>query len=61
MLEEFLGDYITENQDGNGLAKTFIDFTCAVDFLSNIDKNEIADIDNGREYLQEFCLDDVQH
>ena len=59
MLEEFSGAYITENSDGNSLAKTYIDFTCAVDFLSNIEKKKIEDVTEGRDYLKDFCLDDV--
>ena len=61
IMDEFIGTYIKENQDGNSLAKTYIDFTCAVDFLSNINKKMIRDVDSGREYLREFCLDDVEH
>ena len=61
MFEEFISEYISCNQDGNQLAKTYIDFTCAVDFLSNIDKEQIKDLNTGRTYLREFCLDNVQH
>ena len=38
IMDEFVGMYIKENTDGNVLAKTYLDFTSAIDFMSNIDK-----------------------
>jgi len=38
MMEEFAFQYIKENSDGNLLAKVYLDFISAVDFLQSLDK-----------------------
>ena len=38
ILEEFALQYIKENNDGNVLAKVYLDFITAVDYLQSLDK-----------------------
>ena len=38
ILEEFALQYIRENSDGNILAKVYLDFLSAVDYLQSLDK-----------------------
>ena len=41
IMEEFAFQYIKENTDGNLLAKVYLDFISAVDFLQSLDKDEL--------------------
>ena len=55
-MEEFAFQYIRENTDGNLLAKVYLDFISAVDFLQSLDKDELLYQDRGVEYMREFAL-----
>ena len=51
MLEEFSLEYIKNNTDGNILAKVYLDFISAVDYIQSLDKQSIKDKDGAREYF----------
>ena len=55
-MEEFALQYIRENCDGNVLAKVYLDFCSAVDYLQSLDKEQLGSIEIGRAYLQHFNL-----
>ena len=61
MLEEFSLEYIKNNTDGNILAKVYLDFISAVDYIQSLDKQSIRDKDGAREYFQEFALNQLQN
>ena len=54
--------YIRENSDGNILAKVYLDFLSAVDYLQSLDKQQLQEADSSgdkkkvREYLRDFNL-----
>ena len=56
VLDEFVVSYIKANADGNLLAKVFLDFTSAVDFLQSLDKKMLLDREQGPLYIQEYNL-----
>ena len=56
LLEGFTLRYIKENSDGNLLAKVYLDFITAVEFLQSLDKEMLTDCEMGREYIREFNL-----
>ena len=62
ILEEFALQYIRENSDGNILAKVYLDFLSAVDYLQSLDKQQLQEADSSgdkkkvREYLRDFNL-----
>ena len=61
VLEEFASGYIKVNTDGNLLAKIYVDFINAVDFLQSLDKEMLRDADYGREYLQDYNLNYLEN
>lgn len=61
VLEEFASGYIKQNTDGNLLAKVYIDFINAVDFLQSLDKHKLVDAQSGREYLLDYNLDYIEN
>ena len=54
LIEEFTGKYIQEGC--SELSKLYIEFTAAVDWLANIEKEKLTDDDKGREYIRDFNL-----
>jgi len=54
LIEEFTGKYIQEGS--NELSKLYIEFTAAVDWLANLDGNQLASAEKGRGYLKDFNL-----
>lgn len=60
-MEEFAFSYIKENSDGNILAKVYLDFISAVDYLQSLDKNRLASLEEGPEYMQEFALSHLKN
>jgi len=60
VLEEFAIGYIKQNSDGNLLAKVYLDFISAVDFLQSLDKEMLRDGEYGRDYLQDFNLQELE-
>ena len=54
LIEEFTGKYIQEGS--NELSKLYIEFTAAVDWLANLDGNQLASEEKGRGYLKDFNL-----
>ena len=61
ILEEFALQYIKENTDGNVLAKVYLDFVTAVDYLQSLDKEQLRNTVLGKEYLCEFNLNYLQN
>lgn len=55
-MEEFCTSYIKQNEDGNQLAKVYLDFVSAVDFIQSMDRTMLAEVDQGREYIKDFNL-----
>lgn len=43
------------------LAKVYLDFITAVDYLQSLNKEVLKDIDLGREYLREFNLNHLNN
>lgn len=56
ILEEFALQYIKNNEDGNILAKVYLDFISAVDYLQSLDKQMLRDPEQGAEYLRDYNL-----
>lgn len=56
IMEEFAFAYIKENSDGNILAKIYLDFISAVDYLQSLDKNRLTSLEEGPVYMQDFAL-----
>ena len=61
MIEEFALAYIKQNEDGNHLAKVYIDFINAVDFLQSLEKAKLEVVDEGAIYLKEFTLSQLKN
>ena len=59
IMEEFALQYIKENNDGNVLAKVYLDFVSAVDYLQSLDKEQLqagGDQEKSKAYLRDFNL-----
>ena len=57
LVEEFALQYISENTDGNVLAKVYLDFCSAVDYLHSLDREQLRDgPEQGSAYLRDFNL-----
>ena len=56
ILEEFALQYIKNNSDGNILAKVYLDFISAVDYLQSLDKQMLSNPEQGAEYLRDYNL-----
>ena len=60
LVEEFALQYISDNTDGNVLAKVYLDFCSAVDYLHSLDREQLrSGPEQGSAYLRDFNLNFV--